>query len=255
MAPRRTPAAPVTLPGGHEWVSFDDPDEDRTWVFDVTFLLSGWRCIYGRGCLGVLTGPAPELEQGCCSYGAHFTDDDDVARVEAAARTLGPDAWQLRGSGRRRVVKVGADGSKATRLVDGACIFLNRPGFPGGSGCALHRAALERGQRPMELKPDVCWQLPLRREDVTDDRGHVTSTVTQWDRKHWGQGGDEFHWWCTQGPEAFGGSVPVYRHMRDELVALTGPLIYGLAASYFEARATRGRDVVLPHPALKKAGP
>ena len=47
-----------------------------------------WQCIYGRGCQGVLTGPAPELAQGCCSYGAHFTDDDDADRVEAAARTL-----------------------------------------------------------------------------------------------------------------------------------------------------------------------
>ena len=255
MATRRSRTGAVTLPGGHEWVSFDDPDEDRTWVFDVTFLLSGWQCIYGRGCLGVLTGPTPELMQGCCSYGAHFTDDNDVGRVEAAARTLGPDEWQLRGNGRRRVINVEADGTKVTRLLDGACIFLNRPGFPGGPGCALHRAAIERGKHPMELKPDVCWQLPLRREDTTDDRGHVTSTVTQWDRKHWGEGGDEFHWWCTQAPDAFGGDVPVYRHMRSELVALSGPLVYGLVAAYLEARATKGRAVALPHPALKKAGP
>ena len=24
---------------------------------------------------------------------------------------------------------------RKTRVVDGACIFLNRPGFPGGAGC------------------------------------------------------------------------------------------------------------------------
>ena len=57
----------------HEWVSFDDPDEERTWLFDVTFLASAWTCIFGHGCQGVLTGPTPELVQGCCSYGAHFT--------------------------------------------------------------------------------------------------------------------------------------------------------------------------------------
>src|SRR4051812_38450153 len=73
--------------GAHEWISFEDPDEERTWVFDVTFLLSSWSCIFGQGCLGVLTGPAPELVQGCCSYGAHFTGPEDVARVEAAAAT------------------------------------------------------------------------------------------------------------------------------------------------------------------------
>ena len=77
----------------HEWVSFDDPGEDRTWRFDVTFLLSRWTCIFGQGCQGVLTGPAPELEQGCCSYGAHFTDRADAARVRAAAGTLPREQW------------------------------------------------------------------------------------------------------------------------------------------------------------------
>ncbi len=48
----------------HEWVSFEDPEEARTWVFDVTFLLSRWQCIFGRGCQGVLTGPAEELVAG-----------------------------------------------------------------------------------------------------------------------------------------------------------------------------------------------
>jgi hypothetical protein len=234
-------------------VSFDDPDEDRTWVFDVTFLLSRWQCIFGHGCQGVLTGPAPELAQGCCSYGAHFTDDEDVSRVEAAAATLDAVDWQHRARGRQGVVKAGAKGSKVTRMVDGACIFLNRPGFPGGPGCALHRAALRRGQHPMELKPDVCWQLPLRREDTTDSGGHVTSTVTQWDRKHWGDGGAEFHWWCTEAGEAFSGSEPVYRHMRQELVALSGPLIYGMVAAYLEQRASvrSGPGVPLPHPAVR----
>ena len=39
------------------------------------------RCIYGAGCKGVLDGDATELAQGCCSYGAHFIDDDDVQTV------------------------------------------------------------------------------------------------------------------------------------------------------------------------------
>ena len=54
--------------------------------------------------------------------------------------------------------------SLRTRLVDGACVFLNRPGFPGGTGCALHRMALREGLHPLLTKPDVCWQLPVRRE-------------------------------------------------------------------------------------------
>jgi hypothetical protein len=142
-----------------------------------------------------------------------------------------------------------------TRVVDGACIFLNRPGFPGGAGCALHRAAIERSQPPMTLKPDVCWQLPLRREDTTEASGRVTSRVVQWDRSHWGEGGLEFHWWCTEAPEAFGARSPVYRHMRDELRAMVGPVVYRMLAAYLDARATpvpAGRPVALPHPAVRR---
>jgi hypothetical protein len=245
-----TRAYRVVPSDAHEWVSFEDPTELRTWVFDVTFLLSRWNCIFGRGCQGVLTGPAPELEQGCCSYGAHFTDDDDVERVEAAARTLTPDVWQHAAKAKRGgVVTTEADGTRVTRLVGGACIFLNRPGFARGAGCALHQVAMDRGVEPMELKPDVCWQLPLRREDTTDDTGRVTSTVTQWDRKHWGAGGEEFHWWCTEAPEAFTGSVPVYRAMRAELTGMVGDAVYHQLAGYLDARS--GAATPLPHPVVR----
>jgi hypothetical protein len=239
-----------SAPTAHEWISFDDPDELRTWVFDVTFLLSKWQCIFGRGCQGVLTGPAPELAQGCCSYGAHFTDRADVARVKAAAKTLQPDQWQFLTAGRRGgILRTEADGTKVTRLVEGACVFLNRPGFPGGPGCALHRAALDRGLEPLDLKPDVCWQLPLRREDETASDGRVTSTIAQWDRKHWGDGGDEFHWWCTEAPEAFTGTKAVYETLRPELTAMVGEVVYAQLLSYLEERHRSGTP--LPHPAVR----
>jgi len=36
-----------------------------------------------------------------------------------------------------------ADATRSnTRVIDKTCIFLNRPGFEGGAGCALHLAAL-----------------------------------------------------------------------------------------------------------------
>ena len=235
----------------HEWISFEDPEEERTWLFDVTFMLSGWECIFGRGCQGVLTGPAPELVQGCCSYGAHFTDDEDVARVEAAAETLSDDQWQFAKIGRKRgIVKTQRDGTRISRLVDGACVFLNRPGFPAGPGCALHQVALERGVEPLELKPEVCWQLPLRREDTTTEDGRVTSTISQWDRRHWGDGGHEFHWWCTEAPEAFRAKRPVYQTMAAELTAMAGPEIYSRLVEYLEARSATGTP--LPHPVVRK---
>jgi hypothetical protein len=250
VSPRRPVAVIPAPPEAHEWVSFDDPDELRTWVFDVTFLLSGWECVFGRGCQGVLTGPTPELAQGCCSYGAHFTDDDDVARVEKAAGRLKASEWQFRRSGRREgVVTTEDDGTRISRLVDDACIFLNRPGFPAGPGCALHQAAATRGDQPLEWKPDVCWQLPLRREDATDDSGRVTTTVTQWDRRHWGGGGEEFHWWCTEAPEAFGATRAVYQTMGPELRALTGDAVYNQLAGYLDGRRRTGS--ALPHPTVR----
>lgn len=222
---------------GREWVSFEDPVEDRTWMFDVTFLASGWHCLYGHGCQGVLTFPAAELEQGCCSYGAHFTDEADTERVRNAADALPPGTWQYASRSRRGgALKRTSGGGTMTRLVDGACIFLNRPGFAGGAGCALHRAALEQGRLPLEFKPNVCWQLPLRRQDSVDSSGHVTSCLTQWDRKGWGEGGKDFAWWCSEATEAFRGSNPVYRSMAAELVAMIGPTLYLELAAYLDAR-------------------
>jgi hypothetical protein len=240
-------------PDAHEWVSFDDPDEDRTWVIDVTFLESSWNCIFGRGCQGVLTEPAPELVQGCCSYGAHFTGGADAERVVAAAGTLTPAQWQFRSKGMHSggPLRHTKSGETVTRLVAGACIFLNRPDHEGGAGCALHRAALERGVAPLELKPDVCWQLPLRREDVVGPEGHVTSTLTEWRRRHWGRGGADFAWWCTEAPEAFSATRPVYRSMKAELVAMTSPAVYVLLADYLRRR-TKRPATPLPHPALRR---
>jgi len=238
----------------HEWVSFEDPDEERTWVFDVTFLTSNWTCIFGRGCQGVLTGPAPELVHGCCSYGAHFIDGADRRRVEKIAATLTAEQWQFRDKAKQGgIAKKNRAGEVVTRIVDGACIFLNRTDFPTGPGCALHQVALERGQNPLELKPDVCWQLPLRRDDVVGDDGHVTTSITQWDRKHWGEGGEQFHWWCTEEPAAFVGTRPVFEEMAAELSEMVGKKIFRRLKAYLVDRDIRVAErVPLPHPVLRK---
>ena len=155
-----SPRSPVPTPPDdlHEWVSFEDPDEQRTWVFDASYLRSNYMCIYGCGCKGILDEPAPELQQGCCSHGAHFVDDDDIANLVRHAERLTPEHWQFHKKGHRTQegqTKKGyladgepeADGSPVTttRVVDDACIFLNRVGFEGGVGCALHIAAVEAG--------------------------------------------------------------------------------------------------------------
>jgi hypothetical protein len=233
-----------------EWVSFVDDDDGDEWLFDLEFLTSSWTCIFGRGCLGVLTGPAPELEIGCCSYGAHFGDEADLERVAHHAARLTDATWQHRREALRRGGPFKKQGeATVTRLVDGACIFLNRPDFDRGSGCALHLAALQAGERPLDWKPEVCWQLPLRLTHHTDENDRTVHTLRAWDRKDWGAGGDEFHWWCTEGHEAFVGLQPVYRELRDEIVALVGAERYDKLARYLDER---GSPVNVPAPSLKK---
>lgn len=251
---RHDRGGPESEPRATEWVSFDDPDEDRTWVFDVTFLLTNWSCIYGDGCRGVLTEDAPELEEGCCSYGAYVNEAAEAKRVEKAARKLTKEQWQFRSRGRERgVIKVTKGGNRKTRMADGACIFLNRPGFQGGAGCALHRAAVEAGRPPRDLKPDVCWQMPLHRHDEEDGDGHVTTTIREWRRRHWGDGGADFHWWCTESAEAFVGHEPVYRTLGGDLVAMTSPAVYERLCAYLVEREV-GAATVLPHPSLRRQG-
>jgi len=238
----------------HEWISFDDPDEARTWLFDVTFLTSPWTCIFGQGCKGVLTEDFTDAQQGCCSYGAHFTGPDDIAHTHEMAERLTPEQWQFRDEGRAQgITQVNDDGETTTLLVDDACVFLNRPGFDGaGIGCAFHHAAVDSGQRHLDLMPEVCWQLPIRRVDETDDHGHVTSTVREWKRRDWGDGGHDFHWWCTDTDDAFIAREPVYVSLRDELEHMVGAHVYDMLAKHLRTRAKKGgTPVFLAHPATE----
>lgn len=244
-------AADSGLDDAHEWISIEDPHEQRTWVFDATYLMSNHRCIYGEGCEGVLDEPAVELAQGCCSYGAHFVDDEDVQTVVKAFVRLDRRHMQhydrAARDGFMKAESRAAGAPTVTRIVDGACIFLNRPGFEGGVGCALHIGALDAGERPLDWKPNVCWQVPIRLEHLTDDNGHVISRLREWKRRDWGDGGADFAWWCTEDPEAFSGNEPVYRAARDEITELVGEEIYLRVAELLE----RNRWTPLPHPTVR----
>lgn len=120
-----------------------------------------------------------------------------------------------------------------TALVEGACIFLNRPGFAGGSGCALHLGAVADGESPIDWKPSVCWQLPLR-VDWAPEEGpgppseasgiaiSETATVRAWTRADWGDDGDPMAWCCTEGERAYVGDRPVVESLAEEIDALVG---------------------------------
>lgn len=230
-----------------DWLSFEHDGD--TYLFDLTFLTSRWRCIFGQGCKGVLESDAAELGHGCCSHGAHFADKDDRVRVRKLVEGLTKDQWQLRSVARKQggAITRNEDGDWVTRLHDGACILLNRPDFERGGGCALHVAALEVGERPMDWKPEVCWQLPLRLTHHLDEVGHSTHTLREWKRRDWDEGGADFHWWCTEAPEAFDAAQDVLTSLEDEVVGLVGQEVYERLVAEIELRAETGTPV--PHPA------
>jgi hypothetical protein len=119
---------------------------------------------------------------------------------------------------------------------------LNRPGFAGGEGCALHGYALRVGKHPLQTKPDVCWQLPVRRTydhvKRPDDTEILLITIGEYDRRGWGPGGHDLHWWCTNATEAHNAVDPVFVSYKHELIELMGKKAYKELVRHCEARMT-----------------
>lgn len=96
----------------------------------------------------------------CCQYGVDV-DIENVARIRAVADQLEPyvgshrDQWFEQGF----EADVHFPGGQVTRtkVVDGACVFLNRK----GRGCLLHSFALREGFDFNEIKPLVSAIFPV----------------------------------------------------------------------------------------------
>jgi hypothetical protein len=257
--------AELPLGGPRHWLEFPDPEDisrDPAVVYrmDLTWLTSRWTCIFGSGCPGIY---ADRPDDGCCSLGAHYADEQDRLRVEGLARELGGDEWQFREVGLSDgVSELDGEGEAKTRVIEGACVFLNRPGFAGGAGCVLHRLALERGLPLTSTKPEVCWQLPIRRSyaEATrpDGTAYTVVEIAEYDRRGWGEGGHDLDWYCTTAVEAHVGAQPVYLSCRAELVELVGQPAYDVMAEHCRARerallalalGSRPPAGLAPHPA------
>lgn len=220
------------------FIELDDPDGRTHWTVDAGFLTSHWTCIWGRGCQGIGDEPAEHLQQGCCSVGARFGDDPEEAMTVAAlAATLDPDRFEFAAEASEHGI-FSDEVRRGTRVVEGACIFLNRPGFAGGAGCALHLAALDEGDDPDDWKPGVCGRLPLRVEERERADGTVDATLRPWRRDDWGPGGATMAWWCTEAPEAFVGADEVHVSLRPALHRLLGPELTNRLVAALEADPT-----------------
>ena len=247
------------------WAEFPDPEHpggdtpedapNQVIRADLTWLTSSWTCIFGRGCPGIY---AERPLDGCCTLGAHFSAPDDEKRVKGWVRKLTRRSWQRFPEGTANGwTEVDGEGSRKTRVVDGACIFLNDPDHD-KPGCALHHLAAKHGVPITQTKPDVCWQLPIRRTYRTVERPDGTSylevTVAEYDRRGWGEGGHDLDWYCTGNPAAHVGAEPVFVACRDELVELLGEPAYAELVRHCEAalKVRRKLPIVL-HPATDAA--
>jgi hypothetical protein len=153
---------------------------------------------------------------------------DEAEMISALAATIPPERFQHHAAAADLAAGgiFSDDERRATRIFDGACIFLNRPGFPGGEGCALHIEALATGESPLDWKPSVCWQLPIKVDWEAGPDGTERAHVRPWDRGDWGVDGDTMAWCCTEGELAFVGQRPVVESLEAELTALVGTEVY-----------------------------
>lgn len=198
-----------------------DPADGTRWRFDESFLRSNWTCVWGRGCVGIGDDPAEHLGHGCCSVGAQMLDDEEAMTTAALAAVLDPSRFQFHAEAAEQGVLT--EGRTNTRVVEGACIFLNRPGFAGGAGCALHLAAAAEDEQPLDWKPSICWQLPIKVEVSDDGVRHLR----RWQRSDWGPDGQTMAWLCTDPQEgSYVGDTPVIEDLEAELVALLGRSVY-----------------------------
>ncbi|MCW2807825.1 MAG: hypothetical protein JWQ93_1780 [Marmoricola sp.] len=240
------------------WIEFQDPaDAEQVFRCDLTWLTSSWTCIFGNGCPGIYA-EAPDA--GCCTLGAHFSDTADENRVAEWVDRLDDATWQRRPEAlnRRGEVKrsgwVDSDdeGERKTRVSGDACIFHNSRDFEGGYGCALHALALKEDVHFVETKPDVCWQLPLRRTfrnvERTDETTYLEVSIGEYDRRGWGPGGHDLDWYCSGNTEAHVGLEPVYVSSATELITMMGQAAYDVLAARCEAHL-RSRSTLALHPA------
>ena len=216
---------PVEAANGNEAALVEIDDGETTWRFDRAFLTSNWTCIWGRGCKGIEPVPDETSAHGCCSIGAELDGLDEARLIAANAALLRPEQFEHHADAGENGV-FSDDTRLHTRVVDGACIFLNRPGFAGGAGCALHLAAAHFDESPIDWKPSVCWQLPVhvdweQRADETE-----IATVRGWARRDWGAEGRTMAWCCTEEPEAYVGERAVVDSLAEEITAIVGEPVY-----------------------------
>lgn len=207
-----------------ETFSLHDPASNTTYYFDVSFLLSHYECTYGRGCKGTHLNPS----HGCCAIGAHYYDEDDLAKVNAVVDRLPDSAFTNAKEIRKRHSVKHQSGEVKTRVLNGVCIFANDASHPNGAGCSLHQAAMAAGDAAnhIDWKPSICSWVPLNIVDVEESDYEDEPDklfIGRFENEDW-NGGDAMtqEWYCLDDVDNFNARSPLYTTMQRELLSMLG---------------------------------
>lgn len=229
------------------WVEFPDPKNDKTtWNVNLTFLMSNWNCLYGKGCPGHFGVQSENVfpDIGCCTDGFYVRDEEDMEDIKKNIDRLTDADWDTRlrhhvektGGWFRKAGSIDGEPEYKSRVFEGGCVFANRSdGSAGKPGCAFLALADRLGKEVDDhaegghnthtsYMPQVCHQLPLKFEDDYDeDTEETISTIDAWDSWKWSEDIPEDNhdswmaWWCVDAPEAYTGNQPLYVTMEDTL--------------------------------------
>lgn len=192
--------------------------EKTSWLLDIEFLMSSYECNWGNGCKGI-NPQKPHL--GCCANGAYL-EESDIKLLEERVKTLTPETWQRHGTNYLQKVRdsgkfplpIFSKAEYKTAVADkndtvSGCVFSNDPDFAGGAGCALHIAATNAEENPMDWKPTICWQMPLFVDFVTELNTHIVRAF------YWSE--EDYPWFCMNDEINWVAKKPLYQTMAGEL--------------------------------------
>jgi hypothetical protein len=94
------------------------------------------------------------------------------------------------------------------------------------------------------------------------EREYSVTVIGEYERLAWGDGGEDFDWYCTSNTDAHVGSEPVYISNKTELDALMGKAAYDVLAAHCDKRIAGIKDAqarslplfVIQHPATLANG-
>lgn len=259
---RNIPSRPTT---SEDWIDF--AVDDTHYFVNLSFMLSNYTCIYGRGTCAIRQG-VQESEYrtdigGCCFLGVEL-DDAEVGAMEDRISRLTPEIVNPKTFERIQKTNGGLkwgtdkDGNRVnahTRVYDGGCIFANRANEGDKRGCSFHHLAEAEGVDHIDTMPFVCWAYPISISSYGPDEHPYPEENLQilsnmvyeaWgfsDEK--GEEDDLVQAICTEIPDTYIGDNPVYLSYRREIIERIGETAYDRLVEEIDARIEE-RQIVRP---------